>query len=461
MLSKFIFIAIFIAASVWGGDLRAAPQINAESAPVLALEKPVFPPTRARYAALAEQTEQNLQSHVLDKWFPAAVNRESGGFDQNFAADWSKLPGEERSIVYQSRLTWTAAQAALHRPAQEFLYRGFARHGAEFLRAQMWDAQNGGFFWQIERGVAQSDGEKHAYGNAFAIYALSAAFRATRDPEALRLAQQTFWLLDQNAHDARNGGYFEALRRDGTPILAPPAPDRNEDLIGTGYGFKSMNTHIHLLEAYSALYQIWPDAQLKARLTELFELVRDRIHVEPGALNLYFTPDWRPLPDHDSYGHDIETAYLLNEAAHILGRQGETKTRRAVRALVDHTLNIAFDADNGGIFDGGGVFGGITKSDKVWWAQAEALNAFLMMHELYGNGPDADRRYWDAFLQQWEFIREHQIDPVNGGWYSLVSKEGVAPVGRVKSNRWTESYHQARALINVTQTLRRLQAQSQ
>ena len=255
----------------------------------------------------------------MAKWFPAAVNRERGGFDQNFAADWTKLPGDERSIVYQSRLTWTASQAALRLPAEEFIYRNHARHGLQELRDRMWDARDGGFYWQVENGVAQRNGEKHVYGNAFAIYALSAAYRATRDPEALRLAQQGYLWLEKHAHDGVNSGYFEALRRDGTPILTPPAPDQLSDFIGTRYGYKSMNTHIHLLEAYGALYQVWPDAKLKTRLNELFELVRDRIYVEPGALNQFFTLDWRAVPADDSYGHDIETAYLLTEAAHISG----------------------------------------------------------------------------------------------------------------------------------------------
>ena len=433
-----------------------APIDNAATPMLADAVKPNFPPTRNDYNAVADQTMNNLQTQVLAKWFPAAINREQGGFDQNFAYDWSKLPGSERSIVYQSRLTWTAAQAALRLPGEEFIYRNFARHGIEALSKQMWDAQNGGFYWQVDGGVADRQGEKHVYGNAFAIYALSAAYRATKDPSALRLAQQDFFWLE-HAHDAKNKGYFEALRRDGTPILAPVSDEQMSDYIGTRYGYKSMNTHIHLLEAYGALYEVWPEPKLKTRLNELFELVRDKIAVEPGALNQYFTLDWRPIPAEDSYGHDIETAYLLTEAAHILGRDNDPKAKRAARMLVDHTLDVAFDKELGGIANDGGVFGGIHNPDKVWWSQAEALNALLLMHELYGTGPNADPRYWQAFLKQWNFIRQYQIDPVNGGWFSYVKADGTPPEAtRVKSDRWTESYHQGRALMNVTQTLRRL-----
>ncbi len=421
--------------------------------------KSYFPPTAIEYNAIAKQTQDNLQTQILAKWFPAAVNLQQGGFDQNFAYDWTKLPGTERSIVYQSRLTWTAAQAALRLPSEEFIYRNYASHGVAELSREMWDAQNGGFYWQVDKGVADRNGEKHVYGNAFAIYALSAAYKATKNPDALRLAQQDFFWLEKHAHDNKNKGYFEALKRDGTPILAPVSDDQESDFIGTRYGYKSMNTHIHLLEAYGALYEVWPEPQLKNRLNELFELVRDVIYVEPGALNQYFTPDWRAVPAEDSYGHDIETAYLLTEAAHILGRGGDVKTKRAARALVDHTLDVAFDQTIGGVADAGGVFGGIVKPDKVWWTQAEALNALLLMHELYGTGRNADPRYWLAFVKQWNFIRQYQIDPVNGGWFSYVNPDGSPPPdAQVKSDRWTESYHEGRSMMNVTAALKRLAA---
>lgn len=438
----------------------AATPVVAAPAPMLAdAVKPYFPPTAIEYNAIAKQTQDNLQTQILQKWFPASVNLQQGGFDQNFAYDWTKLPGTERSIVYQSRLTWTAAQATMRLPAEEFIYRNYTSHGIAELSREMWDAQNGGFYWQVDKGVADRNGEKHVYGNAFAIYALSAAYKATKNPDALRLAQQDFFWLEKHAHDPKNKGYFEALARDGKPILSPVSPDQMADFIGTRYGYKSMNTHIHLLEAYGALYEVWPEPQLKTRLNELFELVRDKIYVEPGALNQYYTLDWRPIPAEDSYGHDIETAYLLTEAAHILGRDNDPKTKRAARMLVDHTLDVAFDKTIGGVADGGGVFGGLAKPDKVWWTQAEALNAMLLMHELYGTGRDADPRYWLAFVKQWNFIRQYQIDPVNGGWFSHVSAAGSPPpMTQVKSDRWTESYHQGRAMMNVPETLKRLAA---
>ena len=141
----------------------------------------------------------------------------------------------------------------------------------------------------------------------------------TGDELAKKVASDAFDWLESHAHDSKHGGYFEAIRRDGTPILSLAAKDapmqKRLDRLGVYYGFKSMNSHIHLLEAIAELKKIDDRPIVKERLLELLSIVRDRIAVEPGALNLYLTPDWRAIPAHDSFGHDVETAFLLVEAA--------------------------------------------------------------------------------------------------------------------------------------------------
>jgi mannobiose 2-epimerase len=294
------------------------------------------------------------------------------------------------------------------------------------------------------------DGEKHAYGISFAIYSMAIAHAATKDAKPLDLAKQAFEWLERHAHDGKNGGYYEALTRDGKPIMIGQA---GNDFIGTRYGYKSMNSHIHLLEAFTELYRVWPDSGVRKRLDEVFKIVRDKVYVDPGALHLFFNPDWRPVPDHDSYGHDIETAYLLAEAAHALGRPNDAKAWRAGRNLVDHALEVGWDDRNGGFYDAGRTIGPATDRRKVWWVQAEGLNALLLMHEKFGK---ETTRYWDAFLRQWSFIRNKQTDSTHGGWFSEVTEDGARIPGREKSNGWTDPYHQGRALMNVTETLKRL-----
>src|SRR5262249_21202832 len=191
-------------------------------------------------------------------------------------------------------------------------YSGYARRGVEYLDRVMRDGEAGGFHFVLgPRGQVDPKlgDEKHVYATAFVVYAAAKAFEVTRDPAALGVARDAFGWLEVMAHDRDNGGFFEALNRQGKPILtsdeaAPPA--KRVDRLGVYYGFKSMNSHIHLLEALAQLYKIERNPLVEMRLREVHSIVRDRIAVEPGALNLYLTPDWRAAPAHDSFGHDVE-----------------------------------------------------------------------------------------------------------------------------------------------------------
>jgi len=413
-------------------------------------------PTRETYLRLAEQIEAHLKDDVLAKWFPACVDKEHGGFHASFTNDWKRGADTSRFLVFEGRMTWVSALVAMRYPELADTYRGYARHGVKFLSQVMWDKECGGLSWGLDeqgRICAEFGAEKHAYGISFGIYGAAAAYEATQDAEALDLARRTFAWLDQNAHDGVNGGYYEALTRAGKPILAPPSAGKRQDGIGTLYGYKTMNTHIHLLEALTGLYRVWPDKQLEARLRELFTIVRDKIAVPPGCLNLYFTPDWRPVPDHDSFGHDVETAFLLLEAAAALKEADQAKTSAVARSLVDHALEWGWDGEYGGFYDKGGAFTSAYGLDKVWWTQAEGLNALLLMHEKFGG---TTPRYFEAFLKQWNFIWKYQADHQHGEWYETVSREGKPVPNQPKGQIWKAAYHNGRALLNVTAALRRL-----
>jgi mannobiose 2-epimerase len=420
-------------------------------APVRAAE----PATPDVYRRIAGEAEASLRRDVLDKWFPAAVDREAGGFYENFGEDWSRGAGGEKSIVYQSRLTWLSAQAAVRVPEKSAEYLAITRHGVAALAEKLWDKEKGGFYWAVTdagRPARDRGDEKHAYGIAFGIYAAASSHAVTKDAAALDLAKRAFAWLDEHAHDNRNGGYYEALGRDGAPILKAPAANRPADAIGTRYGRKSMNTHIHLLEALVALHAVWPDPAVRARLSEVHDLIVTKIYAEPGIQHLYCEADWRPVPGPDSFGHDIETAFLLAESAHALGKADDAATWRAGRRLVDHALDVGFDHERGGFYYEGTVDGHELQKQKVWWVEAEGLNALLMMHERFGRETP---RYWEAFVKTWGFVSRHQIDAKHGGWYNTVSAEGT-PTRRPKSDRWTEGYHQGRALLEVSARLRRL-----
>jgi mannobiose 2-epimerase len=433
---------LLVPGSTAGGGVQAT---GAEAAP--------GPET---YRALAAEVDAMLERHVLGVWFPHSVDTERGGFHARFTPDWERAPSGGRFSVFQGRMTWVAAQVAMRRPALRERYLAWARHGVAFLGDVLWDAEHGGFFWGVgdDGSVSPRFGDgKHLYGISFCIYGAAAAHQASGDPGALELARRAFRWVDEHAHDALHGGYHEALRRDGTPLdrQSATAADRRSSPFPIGY--KSMNTHIHLLEAFTQLYLVWPDPLLRARLVELLELVRDRVAVEPGVLHLYFTPDWRPVPDHDSYGHDVETAYLLLEAAHALGLHEDQATGRMARLLVDHALEHGWDERLGGFVREGTTFHA-EDPRKEWWVEFEGLNALLLMHELHGAETD---RYFRAFVRQWRYLQHHQIDSEGRGVYTMVGADG-APVEASKAHDWKAAYHDGRALLNVAERLRALAA---
>jgi len=416
-------------------------------------------PTKANYQKLADETEATLRRDVLEVWFPRAVDTQNGGFSASFGRDWRPGQSQGKFSVFQGRMTWIAAQVAVRRPDLRDQFLPIAQHGIAYLNDVLWDKQYGGFYWGLDdQGKVSpfyTDG-KHLYGISFGLYGAAAAYQATHDPKALELAQKTFRWVDEHAHDARNGGYFEWLTREGKvvegnpdSVTLQPAPVSSFPI-----GYKSMNTHIHLLESFTQLYEVWKDDILRQRLEELVAITRDKICVQPGVMNLYFTNDWRAFPDHDSYGHDIETAYLLLEAEDVLGHGHSPQTERMAKLLVDHALAYGWDNALGGFYREGTTFGKPEDRMKEWWVQMEGLNSLLLMHDKYGQQTDV---YFKAFQQQWHFIKNYQTDSKFHGVYQLVGPDGAA-IDASKGQIWKAAYHDGRALLNVSDRLRKLAA---
>jgi mannobiose 2-epimerase len=407
-------------------------------------------PTRENYLRIAGECEANLEKEILDKWFPAAVDERGGGFFEKYSLDWTRTDGNNKSIVYQSRCTWLSAQAARRFPDEAELYLAMTRRGAACLANKMWDQERGGFYWTIDGDGRPTSGVKQMYGHAFGIYALAAGYQAARDPNTLRLAKEAFRWLEEHAHDGQNKGYCENIGADGKP-------DTSLNEVGAQAGQKSMNTSIHILEALTGLYQVWPDPAVKARVQEMLEICRDKIYAEPGYLTQFFTADWQRTPGPDSFGHDVETGFLMVEAAETLGQGDDPRLWAEARRLVDHALQYGWDKDRGGLYDSGamtadGAVTGPLRTEKIWWVQAEMLNALLLQHDHFGKETP---RYWDAFVKQWDWIAKYQIDHANGGWWPTVRADG-APASTVKADTWTECYHQGRAMLNVSERLRKL-----
>jgi mannobiose 2-epimerase len=414
-------------------------------------------PNKSTYLKLADETEAMLRRDVLGVWFPRAVDHQHGGFYSDFARDWQPTKSEGKFSVFQGRMTWIASQIVMRRPDLKEEYLPIVQHGVDFLSNVMWDKQYGSFFWGVDDDgqitPRYSDG-KELYGISFCIYGAAAAYQATHDPRALELAQKAFRWIDEHAHDARNGGYFEWLTREGKVVEGnPDAVTLHAIPLGSfPIGYKSMNTHIHLLESFTQLYEVWKDDTLRQRLEELLAINRDRIWVQPGVMNLYFTYDWRPIPDHDSYGHDIEAAYLMLEAEDVLGHGHDPRTEHMAKQLVDHALANGWDEVYGGFFQDGTTFGKPESRMKEWWVEMEGLNSLLLMHEKYGHETDV---YFKAFQMQWRFIKDYQTDSQFHGVYEMIGPDGV-PSNTNKGRIWKAAYHDGRALLNVTQRLHKL-----
>jgi cellobiose epimerase len=404
---------------------------------------------------------------VLDReiraWYPLCLDTVYGGYFSDIDYEW-KLDGrQDKMIVTQARHVWSTSNALFSNPGDTLLFRA-ATHGVLFLRQTMWDSVYGGFYDLVDRrGVPQQeDGKiiKRAYGNAFGIYALAAYYRATGDTSALRLAQQSYLWLENHSRDTNYGGYFQFMTREGKPFT--------REYQGTPP--KDQNSTIHLLEAYTLLHDVWPEERLGERLGSLLHTVRDVINTDAGYMRLYFSADWTPFSrsnawaggsssydlDHVSFGHDIETAYLLIEASRSLYYTPDSTTLRIAKEKVDFVLSHGWDAERGGVYDRGSDenrSGRITiiKKTKEWWAQAEAYNALLLMSRLF---PDDPMRYYDHFCKQWEYCRRYVIDSARGGWYWGGTDKEPNNLHSPKGSIWKADYHTTRSLDNCLNALR-------
>ena len=417
---------------------------------------------------LADEIEHSIKTELLNKWYPQAIDTVHGGFLSSFTYDFKPTGDQKKMIVSQARHVWTTAKAAMAYPEVKYFIEASA-HGARFLSGVMWDKTYGGFHTLVDRQgnvISAPDEEKTAYGNAFGIYGLAAYVMATGDTAALSLAKRAFMWLEEHSHDPVYRGYFQHMKRDGTVIKRDESVPSTSDL-----GFKDQNSSIHLLEAFTELYQVWPDPLVAERLKEMLFLIRDTITTDKGYLVLFLQPDWTPVSfrdssedvimkhhnlDHVSFGHDVETAYLMLEASHVAGLKNDTATLGIAKKMVDHALDNGWDSIAGGFYDEGYYFRdrpGITiiRDTKNWWAQAEGFNTLLLMADLF---PDDDQQYYKKFLLLWDYIDKNLIDHEHGEWYPGGIDKQPQMKTALKGHIWKACYHQYRSMENSVKRLR-------
>jgi mannobiose 2-epimerase len=422
--------------------------------------------TTDRHYITAEM-RSSMKNKLLKQWYPLAIDKKYGGFLSSFTFDFKPTDDQDKMIVTQARHTWSNSKAAEMFPTVSY-YRKGAKQGFLFLKNKMWDKQYGGFYTYVDQSGKVKDSHfapKEAYGNSFSIYALAAYYHLSGDQQALKLAIADFMWLEKHSHDSVYKGYFQHMERNGTPIKRSSSTPSTAET-----GYKDQNTSIHLLEAFTELYAVWPNPLLRTRLREMLLLIRDTIVTPKGYLNLFFTSDWTPVSyrdsservilqhrglNHVSFGHDVETAYLMLEASQALGIKNDAVTLRVGKKMVDHALDNGWDNQLGGFYDEGYYFKGkqeitIIADTKNWWAQAEGLNTLLIMDAEYPKDP---HHYYQKFVKLWRYVQTYLIDQEHGDWYQGGLDKQPQLKTALKGQIWKGTYHNLRSLINCIKSL--------
>ncbi len=403
----------------------------------------VTKPTASDLRAYATAAKRELRGDILPFWLEHARDRQRGGFYGRIGLDMKVYPDAPRGLLLSSRILWTFSAAYERFKAPEYLE--MARWALPDLLERGWDAQHGGLYWTITPEGKPVDDHKYIYGEGFGVYGLVEYYRATHDQAALDRAITLYRLIEAKARDHAHGGYFESFRRDWT----------RDDVAGNhmlgGRGTKSQNTHIHILEAYTNLLRVWPDAKLRNDMRSLLEIMLTRI-IDPKThhLILYFNDDWTPVSDEISFGHDIELSWLVVEAAEVLGDPALLARAHAT------ALQMAAVTEAQGVDADGGVLNeatprGLSNVNKDWWPQAEAAVGFLNAYQLSG-----EPRYFADSRRTWQFIQAKCIDRKNGDWWESVTRDGTPRKFGNKLSVWKCPYHNSRSCLQIIERVEAL-----
>jgi cellobiose epimerase len=389
---------------------------------------------------LRQKAEVELRSNILRFWLKHTIDDEYGGFRGQIANDLTVDPHAAKGLILNARILWAFSKAfSVYRDP---VFLAMARRAYEYLVRFFWDHEFGGVYWMVDYNGLPTDMKKRIYGQAFTVYALAEYYHAVGDAEILARTLRLIEEIEAVAHDAENGGYFETYERDWTLAVDQRLSDVDLD------EKKSMNTHLHLMEAYATLLRLHEDSTVRLRLRELIEIFLDRI-IDPATQHfiLFFDEEWRPRSEKISFGHDIEGSWLLYAAAEILGDPSLLKrVREAAVKMAQAVYEQGLDTD-GGLFNEADATG-IIDADKHWWPQAEAVVGFLNAYELSGQ-----QHFLDAAKRSWAFITRSIVDREHGEWFWLVSQSGIPCTDHYKVDPWKCPYHNSRACFEVMERI--------
>lgn len=372
---------------------------------------------------------------ILDYWSKNSIDTKNGGFIGQIDNDENVIEDAEKGSVLNARILWSFSSSYQITKNEE--HKAIAKRAFEFLSNYFYDAEFGGLFWSINVDKTPKDTKNQIYALAFAIYGLAEYYVISKDEKALAIAINLYLKIQKHSYDPINKGYLEAFTKDWQAIddLRLSEKDANEK--------KTMNTHLHIVEAYANLFKVWKDKTLQNDIVELLQTIEDHfINTETGHLRLFFDENWIEKPDVISYGHDIEAAWLLLQCAEI------SEDETLIANYKKHAIQMAEVTKEGLDTDGGLWYEFDPEkneliAEKHWWVQAEALIGFYNAYQLTGN-----EIYLDIVLKNWDFIKNHILDTKNGEWFWGIYRDN-SMIKKDKAGFWKCPYHNSRACMEL------------
>jgi mannobiose 2-epimerase len=364
----------------------------------------------------------------------------NGGFYGE--SDFYGKPNKEadKGGIMNSRILWTFSAA--YRLHKDGTHRETADKAFDFMKKAYIDNEYGGLYWLVSADAKPVERKKHFYNIAFGIYALSEYYRATGNENALEIAYDLFDKMELYGRDKKTGGYIEACGEKWEPIEDFRLSDKDMN------GPKSMNTNLHVMEAYANLLRAAENERVREALASLVRVTLDRIITERRTFLLFFEMDWTPLKAGISYGHDIEGSWLLYDAAVTLNDAALVRESKEVAlSIAEATYNIAIDHENGGLLSGRSAADELL-TKKEWWPQGEAVVGFYNAYQLSG-----DEKYKKVAIDIWEYILGNFIDNENGDWHNELFPGNKPDVNMPKTGFWKCPYHNGRMCLEMAERL--------
>ena len=382
---------------------------------------------------LKDSARQLLTENILRFWEEHMFDP-NGGFYGRMTGHGVLDTHAERGAVLNARILWTFSAA--YRILRDPRYLTMATHAKDYFLSHFIDQQFGGVFWSISADGKPLTTKKQTYAISFAIYALSEYARVAADTASINLAIRLYEDIEQYAFDSVNVGYIEALTRQWQPIADMRLSDKDE------YASRTMNTHLHVMEAYTNLYRIWPDGQLKQSIRTLLMIFAKKLYNPTnGHIDLFFNDTWQGKRNISSYGHDIEAAWLLNEALQVIG---DLDMQRSMQPIIEH---IAC-ASREGLQTDGSMIHENGDYERQWWVECEAVVGYIDQWQ-----KTKDIRYRDLAIDTYNYIATHLIDWDNGEWYWAIREDGSIDKENDKAGFWKCPYHNARMCLELIERL--------